>query len=146
MTNIEPGGGTVTLRGVKIDVNSDIGHAFTIDCTRFVEGLITEEQLKAKYGLTEEGWRQLETNEPLQRAVGAQKEKRIRSGDAAREMAQHRFLAVPNVLSGIVNDATASPRHRIEALQPLRRRRQKWPSRPGQPERPFGPEWRAQLW
>jgi hypothetical protein len=112
--------GSVVLRGVKIDFDTDIGNGFVIDCTRHVEELVSAEQLKAKYQLTEEAWRQLADNEPLQQAVERQKERRIRSGEAAREKAQHLFLTAPNVLSNILNDSTASPRHRIEAARELR--------------------------
>jgi hypothetical protein len=53
MTNAitNPDGGTVVLRGIVVELNSDVGMTFAIDCTRFVEGLVTEEQLKAKYQL-----------------------------------------------------------------------------------------------
>jgi hypothetical protein len=111
---------SVVLRGVKIDLDTDIGNGFVIDCTRHVEELVSAEQLKAKYQLTEEAWRQLADNEPLQQAVERQKERRIRSGEAAREKAQHLFVTAPDVLSNILNDSSASPRHRIEAARELR--------------------------
>jgi hypothetical protein len=120
MASIEPSGGSVVLRGIEIDLASDVGMAFTMDCCRFIEGLVTEEVLRKKFELDDAAWRQLETNEPLQRAVGAQKEKRIRSGEAAREKAAHLFLAAPDVLSTIMTDATASPRHRVDACRELR--------------------------
>jgi len=112
--------GSVVLRGIKIDLDTDIGNGFVIDCTRHVEELVSAEQLKAKYQLTEEAWRQLADNEPLQQAVERAKERRIRSGEAAREKAQHLFVTAPSVLSNILNDSTASPRHRIEAARELR--------------------------
>jgi len=113
-------GGSVVLRGVEIDLDSDIGTGFVVDCTRHVEDLISAEQLRAKYRLDEEAWRGLADNEPLQRAVARQKERRIRSGEAAKEKAQHLFLSAPGVLSDILNDSSASPRHRIEAARELR--------------------------
>jgi hypothetical protein len=112
--------GSVVLRGIKIDLDTDIGHGFVIDCTRHVEDLVSAEQLKAKYQLSEEAWRRLADNEPLQQAVERAKERRIRNGEAAREKAQHLFLTAPGVLSTILNDSTASPRHRIEAARELR--------------------------
>jgi len=112
--------GSVILRGVKIDLNTDIGAGFTLDCCRHVEELVSPEQLKAKYQLTEEAWRQLADNEPLQQAVARLRESRIRSGETARERAQFLFLGAPTVLGNILNDSTASPRHRIEAARELR--------------------------
>jgi len=112
--------GSVILRGVEIGLDTDIGSGFVLDCTRHVEELISAEQLKAKYRLTEEAWRQLAANEPLQHAVERTRERRVRSGQAAKEMAQHLFLTAPGVLSSILNDSAASPRHRIEAARELR--------------------------
>jgi hypothetical protein len=112
--------GSVVLRGIEISLDSDIGNGFVVDCTRHVEELVSAEQLKAKYRLTEEAWRQLAENEPLQHAVERTKERRIRSGAAAKEKAQHLFLTAPSVLSSILNDSAASPRHRIEAARELR--------------------------
>ena len=112
--------GSVILRGIKIDLDTDIGAGFTLDCCRHIEDLVSAEQLKAKYRLTEEAWRQLADNEPLQQAIARAKERRIRSGEAAREKAQHLFVTAPGVLSTILHDSAASPRHRIEAARELR--------------------------
>ena len=112
--------GSVILRGVEIDLDTDIGAGFTLDCCRHIEDLVSAEQLKAKYQLTEEAWRQLADNEPLQQAIARSKERRIRSGEAAKERAQYLFLSAPGVLSNILNDSSCSPRHRIEAARELR--------------------------
>jgi hypothetical protein len=112
--------GSVILRGIKIDLDSDIGNGFVVDCCRHIEDLAGAEQLKARYQLTEEAWRQLADNEPLQQAIARTKEGRIRSGEAAKEKAQHLFLTAPTVLSNIVNDSTAPARSRIEAARELR--------------------------
>jgi hypothetical protein len=110
----------VNLRGVAIDLNSDIGVGFVDDCCRFCEELITAERLKAKYQLSEEAWQQLADNEPLQQAVQRQKERRIATGDAARQKAQHLFLAAPDVLGDILNNTMTPARSRIEAAKELR--------------------------
>jgi hypothetical protein len=122
MTNAitDPSSGTVVLRGIVVELNSDVGMTFAIDCTRFVEGLVTEEQLKAKYQLDVDAWRALAENEPLQRLVGRQKELRIRSGETAREKAAHLFVTAPDVLSDIIRDPAASPRHKVESIRELR--------------------------
>jgi hypothetical protein len=113
-------GATVILRGLAVEINSDVGQAFATDCVRFIEGIITEEQLRKKYDLDDTGWRQLAANDSLQRTVGATKERRIRNGEGAREKAAHLFVSCPDVLGGIVNEAGASPRSRIEAIRELR--------------------------
>jgi hypothetical protein len=117
---IEPSGGSLVLRGHRIEVDSDVGMTFVTDCVRFIEGLVTEEQLRKKYQLDDAGWRGLSENEELQQRVGSTKEKRIRSGEAAREKAAHLFIEAPTVLGGIMHDVAAPVRSRIEAARELR--------------------------
>jgi hypothetical protein len=116
----DPANATVVLRGVRVDVNSDVGHQFAIDCARFIEELITETQLRKKYALDDKEWEALADHEELQRAVGAQKERRIRSGEAAREKAAALFVEAPAILGDIFKDNSASPRHRVDAIRELR--------------------------
>jgi hypothetical protein len=121
VTELDDCGGTVVLRGIKIEVDSDIGAAFVVDCCRHIEDLITADALRAKYGLLDDdAYAALGANEPLQLAIAAAKTRRIHDGSAAREKAQHAFLAAPSILDGIMNDSSASPRHRIEAVRELR--------------------------
>jgi hypothetical protein len=112
--------GSVVLRGIEIDLDSDIGCGFVVDCCRFCEGLLAENEIKSKYGLDDSAWARLADNEPLVRAVETEKALRVRYGAAARERAQWLFVQVPTVLGNILNDATTSPRHRIEACRELR--------------------------
>jgi hypothetical protein len=118
---IEPAGGTVTLRGHRIEVDSDVGRAFAIDCCRFIEGLIGEEALRKKYGLlTDASWRELSDIEPLQLLIGKLKEERVRSGEAQREKAAQHWLTAVDVVSEIVRDPTASAKHRLDGARELR--------------------------
>jgi hypothetical protein len=70
--------------------------------------------------LTDEDWQRLADNAPLLQAVRAERERRIISGDAAREGAQRYFAKAPTVLGDILTDEQVSPRHRIEAARELR--------------------------
>jgi hypothetical protein len=112
--------GSVVLRGVEMGLDTDIGQGFALDCARYCEGLITEDEIKSKYGLDDSKWARLADNEPLQRAVQREKQHRIANGAAARERAQLLFVQAPNVLGEILNDTSTSPRHRIEAARELR--------------------------
>jgi hypothetical protein len=120
MNTSEPSGGSVVLRRVAINLDSDVGAAFTTDCVRHIENLISAEALRKKYELDDDGWTGLAENESLQRRVGAEKERRIRSGEAAREKAAHYFTQAPDVLNEIVQNSTNSPRHRVDAIRELR--------------------------
>ena len=109
-------GGTVVLRGRTVNVDSDVGQAFVLDICRHLDELLSADQLRSKYGLLDDdAWAGLALNEPLQGAIAAAKVRRIHDGSAARERAQHAFLAAPNILNEIMNDASAPPRRR----QPL---------------------------
>jgi len=51
--NFSPSGGSVVLRGIIVDLASDIGQGFVLDCARYCEGLAVEDELKSKYALTD---------------------------------------------------------------------------------------------
>jgi len=54
------------------------------------------------------------------RSVRAERDRRITSGEGAREAAQRHLAKAPDVLGGILTDEQVSPRHRIEAAKELR--------------------------
>ncbi len=112
--------GSVRLRSVAVALESDIGQAFVIDCSRNVEGVLSDNELKVKWELSDEYWTALASNLPLLTAVRTERERRILSGEAAREAAQRHFAKAPNILNGILTDEQIAPRHRIEAARELR--------------------------
>jgi hypothetical protein len=112
--------GSVVLRGIEINLDSDVGCGFIVDCCRYCEGLLTEDQIKAKYKLTDTDWAGLAENEPLVQTVHREKARRVANGTATREKAQQLFFTTPDVLDGIIHDASLSPRHRVDACRELR--------------------------
>jgi hypothetical protein len=113
--------GTVILRGHTVQIDSDIGASFVLDVCRHVESLLSADQLRAKYGLTDdEAYAGLSENKPLQRAIAAAKVRRIHDGSASREKAQHKFLSAPDVLAAIIHDPGSGPRHKVDAIRELR--------------------------
>jgi hypothetical protein len=113
--------GTVILRGIEVPITSDVGAAFILDVCRHVESLLSADQLRAKYGLTDdEAYAGLGENKPLQRAIAAAKVRRIHDGSASREKAQHKFLVAPEVLDAIIRDPGSGPRHKVDAIRELR--------------------------
>jgi hypothetical protein len=112
--------GNVVVRGVSVGLDSEVGQAFVLDVARHSEGLLSESDVKMKWGLTDRDWAELPSNELLLDRVRRERERRIFSGTAAREGAQQHFAKAPYVLGGILNDGTISPRHRIEAARELR--------------------------
>jgi len=113
-------GGSVVLRGVAVALDTDVGQEFIADCARNIEGQMPDSEVKSKYELTDPDWQRLADNWPLLQAVRAERERRVLSGEAAREAALRHFTGAPTVLREILDDQKISPRHRIEAARELR--------------------------
>jgi hypothetical protein len=114
MTNI------VKLRSLPIDLASDVGHAFVVDATRAAEGLITDRELAEKYELSPADWRSIIKDKALGHAIRAERERRVRSGTAVREMAAKHLVKGPGILDGIMSGPDSHPKHKIEAYKELR--------------------------
>jgi hypothetical protein len=99
---------------------SEADKAFITDCARNIEGLRSDQEIKDDWGLDEQGWASLAENVPLLNAIKAERQRRIRSGEAARESAQRHFARAPSILARILEDEGVSPRARIEAARELR--------------------------
>jgi hypothetical protein len=108
------------IADLHLPFDDETSRAFVRDCVRFYEGIITEEAVRKRYRLSEATWTSLGNNEALIDAIEAEKVRRIRNGDSARERAQKIFAEAPNVLSDILHDDSTSPRHRIESVRELR--------------------------
>jgi hypothetical protein len=111
---------TVTLRGISIPLNSDIGGAFLAECARNKERLVSDEQICERFGIEPNAWATIIKDPAVRLAVTVEHERRVRNGDAARESAAKLFAGAPEVLGRILNDPKASPRHVIEASKELR--------------------------
>src|SRR5215831_5640710 len=94
---------------------------FISDMARYMEEIYTEKFIRRKYGnLTDNEWLALGENDELVSAIELERARRVRDGSSAREQAQNLFATAPAVLGTILNDASASPRHRIESARELR--------------------------
>jgi hypothetical protein len=92
---------------------------FIVDFCRFSEGILDEKFLRRKYRFDESVWESLGSDEVLIRAIEDEKIRRIRDGSSKREKAQQHVVKAPDVLSGIMLDDKASPKHRIDASKVL---------------------------
>ena len=99
-------------------------HDFVVDCARYAEGLLSEKEVKKKHHFDEATWARLGEDEALIEAIEAEKVRRIRNGDSAREKAQQLFVTAPGVLGEILHDDAVSPRHRIESARAAPDRRE----------------------
>lgn len=83
--------GSVVLRGEVVALHTELGAAFVIDCARHIESAVSDAEIKAKWGLSDQDWAALANNAPLLSAVQAERERRTFSGECAREAAQRHF-------------------------------------------------------
>jgi hypothetical protein len=111
---------TVVLGGIALPLDSERGREFIADCARNTEGLISDLEMQRKYNIGNQEWERLADNTHLLDAVRAERERRILSGESAREAAQRHFAKAPDVLNRILTDEETAPRHRIEAARELR--------------------------
>jgi hypothetical protein len=120
ITESNDGGGTVTLRGIQVPLESDVGREFVISCARNWERLLTDADLCERFGLTLEQWQASGANKALVRAVQLEHERRVRRGLVAQELAAREFTEAPRILGTIMKDENNNPRHRIDACNSLR--------------------------
>jgi hypothetical protein len=89
------------------------------DLARFAEALMSEKDIKRKYPFGNDVWEKLGDDDELVRAVEAERLRRVRNGDCKRERAQMLIVRAPNILGNIMDDPSASPRHRVDAIKTL---------------------------
>jgi hypothetical protein len=92
---------------------------FITDCARYAEGLLSETDVKKRHHFDDATWERLGENDALIERIGAEKLRRIRNGQAKREKSQVLVTKAPDVLSGIMLDTAASPKHRIDSAKVL---------------------------
>ena len=103
-----------------IDIHSDIGRAFIIDATRAGEGLLADKELQEIYDLSPADWQSIIKDTALGKAIRTERDRRVRTGIAAREAAAKHFVKAPGILAGIMENAASNPRHVIEAAKEIR--------------------------
>ena len=109
--------GDVDLHGQPAGLEDN--QEFIADCCRYAENILSEAAVKKKYRFDEVTWEKLGSNDKLVEAIEAEKVRRIRDGSSKRERAQVLVTKAPDVLGGIMLDASASPKHRIDSAKAL---------------------------
>jgi hypothetical protein len=94
-------------------------HELIADLCRFAEGVFSEQEVRKRHRLADSVWKDLGANDELVRKIEAEKVRRIRDGSAKRELAQKHIVRGPTVLGNIMDDTSASPRHRVDAIKTL---------------------------
>src|SRR5262245_42416024 len=94
-------------------------HDFIADCARYAEGLLPEQEGKKKHPFDDDTSARLGEDETRIAVIEDEKLRRIRNGSTKRERAQQLVAQAPGVLGDIMLDASASPKHRIDASKTL---------------------------
>ena len=110
----------VNLHHTPTALTSSKGREFVCDCTRAAEGLLSDQEIKEKYELSPADWESITKNTALIRAIQAERTKRVRTGQAAREAAAQHFVKAPKILDQIMSNEQGNPRGRIDAIRELR--------------------------
>ena len=108
------------LNGVEVELSSDIGHQFVVDCTRAAEGLFGDKELAEIYEISPADWQNIVKNAALGRAIRAERDRRVLNGTAVREAASRHFIKAPTILDRIMSDEQANMRHRVDAIKEMR--------------------------
>jgi hypothetical protein len=111
---------TVILRGVAVELNSDVGRRFVVDCVRAAEGLISDKELVEIYEISPADWQNIAKDTALARAIRAERDRRVLNGTAAREAASRHFVKAPTILNRIMSDEQLNARHRVDAIKEMR--------------------------
>ena len=110
----------VVLGGVEIELTSDVGRAFVVDCVRSAEGLVSDRELVECYEISPADWQDIAKNAELGRAIRAERIARVHNGVAAREAASRHFVKAPTILNRIMSDEQLNARHRVDAIKEMR--------------------------
>ena len=89
------------------------------DLARFSDGILDQKFIKRKYRLTDDVWEKFGADEALIESIEVARLARTRSGATKREKSQLLVVAAPDILSGIMLDSSASPKHRIDSAKTL---------------------------
>jgi hypothetical protein len=110
-------GDVIDLHGQLAHLEDD--HELIENLARYAEGLLSKEAVKKRHQLADSVWENLGGDDALVEAIEAEKLRRIRNGQAKREKSQVLVVKAPDVLSGIMLDPAASPKHRIDSAKVL---------------------------
>jgi hypothetical protein len=108
-------GDVVDLKPVSLVDNQELIR----DCCRFQEGILSEANMRRKYGFAESVWQDLGEDSALLSAVEEEKLRRMRSGTSKREKAQLHVMRAPDVAAEIMLNESANHRHRLDACKVL---------------------------
>jgi hypothetical protein len=110
----------LVLNGTETALTSPEGRDFVADCVRAGEGLISDKDLREKYEIAADTWKNITKNRSLVQAIRNESARRTRSGQAAQEAAAKHYAGAPKVLNELMTDPKTHPKFRIESAKELR--------------------------
>jgi hypothetical protein len=111
----------VVLCHKPVSLSSPEARAFISDACRAGENCgLTDQELAEIYKLTPQELETLANNPAVGDAIRRERAARVRSGQAAREMAAQSFIKAPKILDEIMSDKATHPKFRIESARELK--------------------------
>ena len=118
-------GDVVNLRSTPIDLLSDTGRQFVVDCTRAGEGLINDRELAEKYELSPADWQSIKKDTALAHAIRAERESAAYSMAPLHENQRRGILSKcqqfsigSRKINPQIQDTSSKPQRRYERPQP----------------------------
>jgi hypothetical protein len=113
-------GDVIGLHGPRIDLASEEGHQWVIDCCRAGENLLSDAELSEKWDLNDADWIAIRKDKALERAVRLERERRVRTGQAVKEAAARHLVKGVGIVDEIMSSADSHPKHKLDAFRELR--------------------------
>ena len=110
----------IVLRGDLVPYGSDVYELFVDDGCREAEEILSTDDFKYKYGLSDAAYEQLGSDERLVRDIKLRMERRVWNGLAAKECAAFHFAKAPHKLGKMIQDPLEASARKIEATKELR--------------------------
>lgn len=108
------------LRGQLVQVDDAVGSAFVTDACRQEEAIMTADDLKNKWEISDDMVAALARNDALTKAIRAELERRIYNGAAASDAAKFHFARAPHRLGHMLDDKLEASARKIDAAKELR--------------------------
>jgi len=112
-------GTTITLRGIRVELDSAAGHEFVVSACQAAEGLTEDSELCEKWELSPEELKAIANIKAVGRAIKSELARRVNTGVAARQAAAKEFATAPKVLGKLLR-GDVHPKHAVDIHRELR--------------------------
>ncbi len=106
---------SIVLRGEVVELHSDVGQKFLTALCRESEGVVTSEDLRLDWGISDEDVENLGSNQALMTALRAELSRRKLAGVSAREIAAVNLPDAVRTMVSMTKDRLEASARKIDA-------------------------------